>query len=219
MKVQLIAILVVIFPFFLIGQIEINDKTAKKLENSEEYVTEEFDEEEIENYIEKKKLRFNAEVGTFFGTGFGSGSYFGTYVSPHLSYKVSPKFTLSAGARLETTFMNPFNESDYSGYGYPGYYSPGSFVYVKGAYQLNDRLIVSGTVYKHFNLFSNPDPAYGGFENDYKGIIMGVDYKLGENVFIRGEIEISDGYRPYGYPYSNPGFRADPFSSPFNDPF
>jgi hypothetical protein len=84
---------------------------------------------------------------------------------------------------------------------------------------LNERLKVSGTVYKHFDLFSNPDPNYMGFDNDYKGIIMGIDYKLGENAFIRGEIEISDGYRPYGYPYSNPAFRADPFSNPFNDPF
>jgi len=214
MKVKLIAILVFILPIILIGQIEISDKTAKKLENSEKYVAEgddkEFDEEEMANYIEQKKLRFSAEVGTFFGTGFGNGSYFGTYVSPHLSYKVSPKFTLSGGMRLETSFMNTFNEPGYSGYGHPGYYYPGS---------LNDRLIVSGTVYKQFDLFSNPDPAYGSFDNDIKGIIMGVDYKLGENVFIRGEIEISDGYRPYGYPRSsNPAFGADLFS-PFNDPF
>jgi len=108
MKVKLIAILVFILPIILIGQIEISDKTAKKLENSEKYVAEgddkEFDEEEMANYIEQKKLRFSAEVGTFFGTGFGNGSYFGTYVSPHLSYKVSPKFTLIGGMRLETTF-------------------------------------------------------------------------------------------------------------------
>jgi len=219
MKVFSVAILILIQPIFLFGQIEIDEETAKKLEQSEDYVESEFDEEETANYIEQNKLKFRAEVGTFFGTGFGSDYYFGTYVSPHLSYRLSPRFTLSAGATLATSFINTFDESGYYGYGYPGYNYPRSFVYAKGSYQMNDRLIISGTVYKEVNLFKNQDPVYNGFDTDVKGIIMGVDYKLGENVFIRGQIEVSDGYRPYGgYPYSGQGFRPGNFNS-FNDPF
>jgi len=219
MKVFFGAILLFILPMISFAQIEVNEETAKKLEHSEDYVKSDFDEEEVANYIEEKKLKFRAELGTFFGTGFGSNYYFGTYVSPHLSYRLTPRFTLSAGATLATSFTNTFNQPENTGYGYPGYYPPRSFVYAKGAYQVNDRLIISSTVYKEVNLFTNQDPAYNGFESDVKGIIMGVDYKLGDNVFIRGEIEISDGYRPYGgYPYSGNGFRPGNFNS-FNDPF
>ncbi len=204
----------------LLGQISIDETTSKKLENSNNYVEqdfeENFDEEEIENYIKDKKLKLRMEVGTMFGTTFGSGDYFSTYVSPHLSYRLSPKFSINVGARINNTYGNLFYEPSYnSAFGYPSSNFVSSFVYIEGVYQLNDKLRVSGAVYKEFNLFNEPSPMQYGNNYDYEGMIIGVDYKIGENAFIRGQIEISNGRNPYrGYPFSDPFNNASP--NPFD---
>ncbi len=213
-----------ILPVFLLGQISIDEATAKKLENPNKYVkqssnenfNEDFDEEEIENYIKEKKLKLRMEVGTMFGTTFGSGDYFGTYVSPHLSYRISSKFSLNVGARINNYYGNVFSEpSNNSIYGYPSTNFTRSFIYVEGAYQLNDRLRVTGAVYKEFNIFQESSPMHYGNDYDYEGVIMGVDYKLGEHAFIRGQIEISNGRNPYSrHPFSDPFHNASP--NPFD---
>lgn len=199
-------IFALLLPVLLIGQISIDEETAKKLENSEAYVASEFDEEEIEEYIQEKKLKLNLELGTFFGTGFGSGNYMGTFVSPHLSYPINKRFTLNAGARITSTFGGSgYEQSFYSPYGYSSGNMTRSFVYVEGVYQVNSRLTVSGAAYKEFNLMNSPSSIDDRYNFDSKGFIMGVDYRIGENIFIHGSIEVSDG----------PGYnRMDPFSSP-----
>jgi hypothetical protein len=43
---------------------------------------------------------------------------------------------------------------------------------------------------------------------------MGVDYRIGEHIFIRGEVEVREGYQPYHYdPFMNPTGRR------MNNPF
>jgi hypothetical protein len=211
-------ILVIFIPVLLTGQITVDKETAKKLENSEEYVTSEFNEEEIAEYIKEKKLKVKMELGTFFGTSFGSGNYFGTYVSPQISYRLSPRFTLNTGARITNTFGNPFYESGfYSPYGYPATNFTRSFVYVEGAYQVNNRLTISGAAYKEINLINTPSPSIDAYNFDSKGFIMGVDYRIGENIFIHGQIEVSDGPGYYrANPFSSPasGFGSSPFHPP-----
>ncbi len=215
-------ILALLLPVFLSGQITIDEETAKKLENSEAYVAGDFDEEEIADYIQEKKLKLNFELGSFFGTSFGSGNYFGTYVAPHVSYPVSKKFTLSTGVRITSIIGGSGNESGfYSPYSYPGGNLSSSFVYVEGVYQVNSRLRVSGAAYKEFNLTNSSSPIDNRYNFDSKGFIMGVDYRIGENVFIHGSIEVSDGpaYNRMS-PFSSPGrgFGSSPFQR-MNDPF
>ncbi len=215
-------ILVLFLPVILTGQITIDEETAKKLENSEEYVASEFDEEEIAEYIEEKKYKKKIELGTFFGTGFGSGNYFGTYVAPHISYPLSKRFTLNAGARITNTFGSSGYESGFYGpYGYPAGNFTRSFVYVEGVYQVNSRLTVSGAAYKEFNLLNPPSPLDNRYNFDSKGFIMGVDYRIGENIFIHGSIEVSDGpgyYRTNPFSFPGSGFGSSPFRR-MNDPF
>jgi len=162
-------ILLLFLPVLISGQINIDEETAKKLKNSEEYVTSEFNEEEIAEYIKEKKLKVNMELGT-------------------------------------STFGNPVYEPGFfSPYGYPAANFTRSFVYVEGIYQVNSRLTISGAAYKEFNLFNPPSPIDNRYNFDSKGFIMGVDYRIGDNIFIHGSIEVSDG----------PGYyRANPFLSP-----
>jgi hypothetical protein len=175
-----------------------------------------FDAEAIEASINKRKLQFNLEFGTTFGAS-RYGSYFGTYVAPHLSYPISKKFSINAGAYLSG--ISPVSQGDNPmvyGYPYGGLYSR-SFVYVEGAYRLNDNLTLTGAVYKEVNLF-NHGPAYPGYNPDVRGMIMGVDYRIGDHVFFRGEVEVSNGLSPFYHdPFMNPGGRnmQNPF---FNRP-
>ena len=173
--------------------------------------------------ILKKKVRVNVEIGTTFGTTFGNGSYFGTYIAPHISYPVSNRFTLRMGGYfLNSQGLNNTSESEHY---YP--YNPlakgmtRTFLYVEGAYALNDKLTITGAAYKEFNMFNRAPPGIQSSDYDYEGIIMGVDYKLGDNVFIRGQVEFSNGrslnhYSPF---HSSPGFgnpsRMDPFAPNF----
>ncbi|MEZ5082810.1 MAG: hypothetical protein R2750_05110 [Bacteroidales bacterium] len=155
----------------------------------------------------KRKPGFNISFGTTFASNFGGGNYFGTYVSPHIYYPVSKRFSLRVGGTLTTTLGNTFNEP------YPNrsvnYYAGNlnrSFVYAEGAYQLNDRLILTGTVYKEFNLNQSPYPDHKAISYDNKGMIFGIDYKVSKNVFIRGQLEFSNGRNPYQYsPMGFPG--------------
>lgn len=156
-----------------------------------------FDKQEMLRYLQNKKLHLNLEVGTMFGTTFGNGNYFATYVAPQINYQLTPRFNLKMGIQLVNNFGGNFAEgTSYNHpWGYPMYY-PTSMVYLGGDYKLNEKLTLSGTAYKQVNLFNFENQP--GYSNDLKGVIMGVDYKIGENTWIRGQVEFSNGYRNSG---------------------
>jgi hypothetical protein len=204
---RIFTLLILLFPVLLVGQIDPSEDSAKKLSHSNDYVSSGIDEKEIEGYLKEDKLKFNMQAGAVFGTGFGSGEYFGTYVSPQVNYRLSPKLTVKTGVTLYQSFGNPNkHSSSESTFGYPSSNFTQSFLYVSGAYQFTDRLVFSGTVYKSVNLFNQQNNYQGNKKNDYEGMIMGIDYKVGKNVFIQGQIEISNNpYSRYSYPHSGFG--------------
>ncbi len=170
------------------------------------------DADALEASITKRRLRFSVEFGTAFGAS-RYGSSFGTYVAPHFSYPLSKRFTISAGAYIAG--VSPISQIEpvtMNRYPYSPLY-PRSLIYAEGSYQLTNNLIVSGTVYREVNAF-NQNPAYPGYNNGLRGVIMGVDYKISDHAFIRGEIEFSNGRRSYfNDPFMNPA------SSRMFDPF
>lgn len=173
------------------------------------------DPEEMDAYLNPKKLKFNLELGSSFGTG-AYGSYFGTYVAPSISYPVNSRFTISGGGYFAG--ISPIAQGENgTGTNNPfGAMYTRSFLFVKGAYRLTDNLIISGAAYKEIDMFSTNRPPVPGSNYENHGFIMGVDYKIGDNVFIRGSVEVSNGNRPSHYsPFMNPGSSRmfDPFFS------
>ena len=172
-------------------------------------------EAEIKAHLAEKKMKFRMEAGAFAGTSFGSGEFFGTYISPQLNYRLNPKFTLSTGMTITRTFGSPHFYSSADGvYGYPSSNLTQTFLYASGAYQLNKRLVLSGTVYKEINLLDQQSSITNKNTADYHVMIMGVDYKIGNNVFIQGQIEISNNpYSRHSYPnsYFGNGYRNNIF--------
>ena len=213
MKFFLLISAIALLPLLMNGQIDpANDTVYSNTENTVEAESD-FSEVEIERFIKEKKLKVQVEVGTSFGTSLYGGNYFGTYLAPQLRYQYTPRFSVGGGVMLTSTYGNSFYEP--TRFGYPSANFSSSFIFVQGAYQLSDRLTLTGTAYKQFNFLNSDIPSSPGINYDYQGVIMGAEFKLNDNVFIKGEIEISNGYNPYRHsPYSFPTNNFNP--SPVN---
>ena len=164
----------------------------------------------------KHKLKFGMTFGSYFTSNFGGAYSYGTSISPRISYPVNHKFSLSFGAQINTSMGSSF-ASFYDPMSYPAnrYLPTQSLLYVEGAYQLNENLVIRGAAFKQVNVFKNDKQPNWLDNNNYQGVIMGLDYKVGKNVFIQGQIEISNGNR------SNPymGIPGNPASLPNTFPY
>jgi hypothetical protein len=86
-----------------------------------------------------------------------------------------------------------------------------SLLMVEGAYRVNEKLTLTGLVYREIPMNN------AHFQNrrvEAKGMIMGIDYRVNDHVFIRGQVEISNNPNPYySDPFINPhrGRQFDPF--------
>ncbi len=203
---QLFIAFILFLPLMILSQNPEGDKFLYSGNDSTQYSDSDFNAKEIAAFLKERKLKFRVEVGTSFGTSFGSGNYFGTYLAPHLSYSISPRFNINAGAIINNSFgkysYNPLYSDVFTTNGSA---FTRAFIYFEGAYRLNEKLTLTGAVYKEINLLNVPDPATREFNLDRKGFIFGIDYKLGENVFIRGQINVSNGVNPYyPQPYLGP---------------
>lgn len=152
-------------------------------------------------------VRFNLQTGATFSSGYGGGSMFNTFVAPSFSQPLGKKLTLSAGAVIgNTTFTNtPMINGE-------GEFGPVSgnlttfTVFTSGAYQVNDRLTVTGSAYKTINPAFNPRMNPESLRMEAQGMSVGVGYRIGDNMHIGAEFRMNQGdgnfYQPY---YGIPG--------------
>jgi hypothetical protein len=169
--------------------------------------------EEILPYLQPGKLRMNMEFGSMFSYSKTFGSGVGTYIAPGIVYPVGKRFSVHSGLRYNT-FYQGFAGDNYD-VALPGSFS--AMIYGGGTYRLSDRVTFSGTAFKEMNNYTHGqiNPLFQS--RDYKGLLMGVDLKFGENFFIQGQIEVSDGAKPYwlhqgnqsGFPQSRPFRRSE----------
>ncbi|HTX88657.1 MAG TPA: hypothetical protein VMC08_06690 [Bacteroidales bacterium] len=151
------------------------------------------------------KTQVHVQAGTWFSTSSGYGSAWGTYLSPQLSYTVSPRFRVSGGVSITTTSLNGYTP-------YYDFYSSGpyhgdvtsAYLWISGQYLVNDRLSISGTVFKKVNIYESPGLNNPYLKDEPYGGNLDVQYRLGKNVFLEGSIGYSRGsVNPYyGSPYS-----------------
>ena len=82
-----------------------------------------------------------------------------------------------------------------------------ALIYVSGDYIVNEKLTISGTVYKEFSFNNSPDkyPALRDIEG--KGMIMGINYRPAENFHINASFEYYRGNNPFRTnPFYHPGY-------------
>ena len=162
------------------------------------------------------KMDYHLQVGSqFFTSSFGSG--FSTFVSPSVSYGLSKRFSISGGLSLVNTtlagkYYTPFSSEETS---LNGNFTTAT-VFLSGQYLLNDRVTITGTAYKQFNVMGNVPGYYGLRNDDAQGMYLNVRYKVANNVHLEAGFGYSRGYNRYN-PYSV--FGNDPFNNTFGDPF
>lgn len=144
-----------------------------------------------------KRLGVSMEMGVGIS---GSKSSFGTYafVAPFFNYRVSPRFRLDVGA-IYTQGFNNLSSSEFQGFNGN---SSNLSLFVRGNYLVSDKLIISGAVYKTFDLnkpqTSDLSVQKKTFEN--YGAIVCIDYKISENLTIGAQVNFSNrNSNPYPY--------------------
>lgn len=153
--------------------------------------------------IKTPRLNYSMELGAGY---FGSSNLFsGTFtnIAPSINYQVSPKLNIEAGgifATGNTSFsqnsilkLNPNLSAQTNQF----------FVFTNGQYALTNRLMFTGSFYTTLN--SNKSPQINPYFLDYKGMDLGLDYKIGKNMTIGAQFRISNGYNNYLFDQSGIG--------------
>ncbi len=149
--------------------------------------------EQFELFVPKVKLQLGSSFSTF-GSGY---SGFSSYVAPEVSMPVSKKLTMSFGMGYSSMFFNtPLEstiQSNSTSYGN---------LFVSGSYQVNEKLVISGTAYKTFLLNTSPESKslnsqFYDFSN--QGVLFGAEYKVNENFRIGVSVEYREQNHPSFY--------------------
>ncbi len=164
---------------------------------------------------------FGMDVGTSFAMSGSYGSMFSQTLAPRLSWDLTKDFQFVAGTVFSTARYSGFsNQSTYfhSGQpllGYDGGRMFSSTVFAFGVYHVSPKLSITGGTW--FENLNTPDRE--GFMNPYamqqnpRGMSLGLDYRINENVRFGVEVSASTGYSPF-YPAS---FQHSPFHSNLNN--
>jgi len=170
-----------------------------------------------DNKLQLHKMDYHIQVGSQFSTSsFGSG--FSTFITPTVSYGLSKRFSISGGVSIVNTtlsgkYYNPYSTEQPSSFN--GNFTTAT-VFVSGQYLLNDRITITGSAYKQFDVMGNVPGYYGSGNNGAQGAYLNVNYKIANNVHLEAGFGYSRGYNSSN-PYSM--FGNDPFNNSFGDPF
>lgn len=163
----------------------------------------------IKSSSAKDKTVFKPDVrlslGSAFSTFYPGMSGFSTWVAPEISMPINKKWTVSAGI----AYTNFITTGTPEIYGYGNTVQNYGSAYVKGRYQVNDKLAVTGIAYKTFNL-SPPKPGDKinprAIDFSNSGAMISVDYKVSDHFRINAAFSMEkrhyNPFDPYGYGYS-----------------
>lgn len=171
-------------------------------------------EEAVPSVLAMPRASYNLSVGAMYNSHFGASSY----IQPTARYQVSNRFRAHASFMFVNTMAHNYTTSTPEG-GTVVRRSNGQQHYIAsvgGDYLVNDRLILSGNIWKDFsNMPSQP----GLYNNLYSPGRMGADlsasYKVSKNFTISGGLRYSDGVSPFASPFYNSGFGNNYSSGPF----
>ncbi|MDR2835194.1 MAG: hypothetical protein LBV69_03200 [Bacteroidales bacterium] len=159
--------------------------------------------------LDKDRFHFRLTTGTSF-TNFGNNSLYSVYTMPEINYRITDKFSISAGMIQNFSYFPNFSQNKEN----PIPMSSKMYnttVFVKGEYQPLEKLILQGTVFYSPSSFNNSDSF--SFTN------FGMEYKITEKFSIGADVSIIKGnsqYSPFFYNQNINHTRNFGLSSPFN---
>ena len=151
---------------------------------------------------------FNMSVGTGFSS-FAGQSTLNSWLAPSVGYQVNPNLRLQFTGVLANTNalstgsapvpagqkgMMPYNTGGQSfSFSGEGIYQPNENFYIRAGGTYADQSMTP------FNLY----PQDNRISSDYKSIHLGMGYKISESSSIQFQMQLSEGYNPYGNPHMN----------------
>ena len=200
LHIFIVVVLTAIVPLVVAGQ-QLGDNRLIKETNSPEVV--------------KTNTGFNPSVRVSLGSSFGSFgpgiNSFGTWIMPEISAPITNKFSVSVGVGYSSMFSAyPGEASMFSNT--PQQYGS---VYVRGIYELSEKVTISATGYKTFNLQPsqrketiNPH----ALDLSSEGVMINLNYKVNDNFEINAGFSYDKrNYNPY---YYNGGMMNNGFNNP-----
>lgn len=158
------------------------------------------------------------DFGSRFTTAGPAGNIFTNTIAPRLNWDVSNDLQLNVGtiftsARSGTmqgmSLLNPHMAGGEQIHPGAGGHFFSTTVYAFGAYRVNPRLSLTGGTWIERTNYDLQDTQFSqhGFQQNPRGMMLGLDYKVSENVRFGAEIGFSKGFDPY----SPMNFHQSPF--------
>jgi len=145
--------------------------------------------------LKVQKLNYSMELGAGYisGGNLFSGTY--TNIAPSINYMISPKFKIEVGGIFTTGNTNFTQNSILKTSPNFSLNTNQYFVYTQGQYAVSNKLVISGSLFSTLN--SNKSPQMNPYFLDYKGMNLGLDYKIGKNMSVGAQFRISNGNNNY----------------------
>ncbi len=167
---------------------------------------------------------FSMMVGGSFTTAGSAGHFFRHSIAPQISWDTGRSFQLKVGTVFSTTRMHAMHQHHFlvpqmegSGQMHAGPAAAlfSTTVYAVGAYQVNPRLNLIGATWMERTAneadFTPVNPY--AFNHNPRGMMLGFDYRVSENLRFGAEVNFSSGFNPY----SPLHFNQSPFGT-FHSP-
>ncbi len=167
---------------------------------------------------------FSLQFGSSFTTAGSAGNFFRHSIAPQINWGLGRNFHLEVGTIFSTTRTDlmqgtfPFaphmagGEQMYAGQGGSLF---SSTAYAVGTYQVNPRLSLVGATWierSEYDMKDSPMNPYA-FQQNPRGMMLGFDYRVSENLRFGAEVNFSSGFDPY----SPLHFNRSPFGA-FHSP-
>jgi hypothetical protein len=160
--------------------------------------------------------QFHISMGTSY-SNFGGAGMLSSYIAPSVKIPVSKKWDVSVGGAFFNNSLNGMSTPVLNMEG-AGMFMPNSYVYTNARYQLNDKIRISGTAFKSFNLQNNgqmPQINPKAFDFTSQGMSMGINYQVSNSVSFDAGVSIYQGNNPLYSPYNRSFFNTNPAGNYF----
>lgn len=160
--------------------------------------------------------QFHVSMGTSY-SNFGGAGMLSSYIAPSVKIPVNKKWDVSVGGAFFNNSLNGMSSYDIgssvANLNGAGMFMPNSYVYTNARYQLNDKIRISGTAFKSFNLQNNgqmPRINPKAFDFTSQGMSMGINYQISNSVSFDAGVSIYQGNNPLYSPYNRSLFNMNP---------
>lgn len=150
------------------------------------------------------RMSYALSAGASFGSGFGA-----TYLEPTVRYQLNPRLRVFSSLTYMSVMSTQYTVPNPEGGFMLQRTSPSNhfIAHVGADYLVNDRLVLSGSVWRDFSNIPAQNAAFTNFMTPGRqGMDFRATYKITDHFSVTGGMRFSNGAAPFHGPFGNPGF-------------